>query len=116
MIDNISFDDYKTNYTKVQQALEKGYSYQINLAKNISGKTSLSSIALYNRLKKQKPVNYAAFLPFLEPDIISISPELFFRKNNSKLVVKPMKGTARLTGDINKEIQIERELKNCQKQ
>ena len=26
-----------------------------------------------------------------------------------------MKGTARLTGDINKEIQIERELKNCQK-
>ena len=80
MIDTLSIDDYQKNFSKVQEALINGESYQINLTKNILAKTNSSSQELYNKLKQLQPVKYATYLPFLEPDIISISPELFLRK------------------------------------
>ncbi|MGQ4002016.1 bifunctional anthranilate synthase component I family protein/class IV aminotransferase [Francisellaceae bacterium CB299] len=115
MVDGLSIKDYQKSFNDVQQALINGESYQINLTKNIYAKTSHSSHELYNRLKQLQPVKYAAYLPFLEPDIISISPELFFKKEGKYLIVRPMKGTARLTNDIEKNQEIYEELKACQK-
>lgn len=84
MIDSLSFVDYQKKFAEVQHALINGESYQINLTKNISATTKLTSQELYNKLKQQQSVKYAAYLPFLNPDIISISPELFFKK---KLII-----------------------------
>ena len=115
MIDELSVSDYKQSFNKVHEALISGESYQINLTKNIYAKTKHSSHQLYSKLKQLQPVMYAAYLPFLEPDIISISPELFFKKEGEDLIVRPMKGTARLTNDIEKNQAIYEELKACQK-
>ena len=115
MIDELSLDDYQKSFSKVQEALINGESYQINLTKNIVAKTNSSSQELYNKLKQLQPVKYASYLPFLEPDIISISPELFFKKEGENLVVCPMKGTARLTTDREKNEVIYNKLKTCKK-
>lgn len=115
MMDNLSFNDYQQSFAKVQQALVDGQSYQINLTKNIYANTTLNSQDLYTMLKKQQPVKYAAYLPFLNPDIISISPELFFKKEATKLTVKPMKGTAKLSGNDVKDLEVYQELKSCDK-
>jgi para-aminobenzoate synthetase/4-amino-4-deoxychorismate lyase len=48
---------------------------------------------LYYHLRHSHPVQYAAFLDFELVKVISISPELFFRKHDNQLTVKPMKGT-----------------------
>lgn len=115
MIDSLNFADYQKSFDKVQQALIDGESYQINLTKNILATTKLTSYELYNKLKQQQSVKYAAYLPFLNPDIISISPELFFKKDAENLVVNPMKGTARLTGNELKDLKIYQELALCDK-
>ncbi|QIW10119.1 chorismate-binding protein [Francisella sp. LA112445] len=115
MLDNISFNDYLVDFEKVQQALINGESYQINLTKNIYANSKFNSLGLYESLKQTQLVKYAAYLPFLKPDIISISPELFFKKENNKIVVNPMKGTARLSGDEQKDLEALQELKSCDK-
>ncbi|OIN83267.1 aminodeoxychorismate synthase component I [Francisella sp. TX07-6608] len=115
MIDSLNFADYQKSFDKVQQALVNGESYQINLTKNILATTKLTSYELYNKLKQQQSVKYAAYLPFLNPDIISISPELFFKKDAENLVVNPMKGTASLTGNDSEDLKIYQELALCDK-
>ncbi|AJI75792.1 aminodeoxychorismate synthase, component I [Francisella philomiragia subsp. philomiragia ATCC 25015] len=114
MIDSLNFADYQKSFDEVQQALINGESYQINLTKNILATTKLTSYELYNKLKQQS-VKYAAYLPFLNPDIISISPELFFKKDAENLIVNPMKGTARLTGNDSEDQKIYQELSSCDK-
>lgn len=115
MIDSLHFADYQKSFEKVQQALVNGESYQINLTKNILANTRLNSYELYSRLKQQQSVKYAAYLPFLNPDIISISPELFFKKDAENLIVNPMKGTAKLTGNDSEDQKIYQELSSCDK-
>ena len=115
MLDNLSFDDYLVDFEKVQQALINGESYQINLTKSIYTNTKFSGLEIYESLKQSQLVKYAAYLPFLTPDIISISPELFFKKENNNILVKPMKGTARLSGDEQKDLEVLQELKSCDK-
>ncbi|MFN3234976.1 MAG: chorismate-binding protein, partial [Gammaproteobacteria bacterium] len=45
-------------------------------------------------LREQQKVEYAALFLFDESPIISLSPECFFKKEETKITVKPMKGTA----------------------
>ncbi|QWU98489.1 bifunctional chorismate-binding protein/class IV aminotransferase [Francisella salimarina] len=115
MIDSLNFADYQKSFDEVQQALINGESYQINLTKNILTNTRLTSYELYSKLKQQQSVKYAAYLPFLNPDIISISPELFFKKEADNLLVKPMKGTAKLTGNDSEDQKVYQELSSCDK-
>ncbi|QIV96086.1 aminodeoxychorismate synthase subunit I /aminodeoxychorismate lyase apoprotein [Allofrancisella inopinata] len=115
LIDNLSFDDYQKGFLKVQDALQNGESYQINYTKSIRGTTSLTGLELYTLLKKQQPVRYGAYLPFWGIEIISISPELFFKKQATKLIVRPMKGTAKLTGDVNEDEKTYNQLLRCPK-
>ncbi|AJC48931.1 bifunctional anthranilate synthase component I family protein/class IV aminotransferase [Allofrancisella guangzhouensis] len=115
LIDNLSFDDYQKGFVKVQDALQNGESYQINYTKRIRGTTSLTGLELYTLLKKQQPVRYGTYLPFRGIEIISISPELFFKKQATKLIVRPMKGTAKLTGNINEDEKAYNQLRRCPK-
>lgn len=91
---------YTEKYNQVQSELEKGNTYQVNLtieAQLEFGNSPPTSI--YYQLSRSKPVQYAAFLPYLPQELISLSPELFFYKTNNKIHVKPMKGTAPRSGD-----------------
>ncbi|MED7788551.1 bifunctional anthranilate synthase component I family protein/class IV aminotransferase [Francisella sp. 19X1-34] len=115
MLDSVSYDEYLADFAKVQQALVDGESYEINLTKKIFATSEFSSQELYSSLKQNQLVKYAAYLPFLKPDIISISPELFFKKKDNTIVVKPMKGTAKLSGDEKKDLEIFQELESCDK-
>ncbi|APC97206.1 chorismate-binding protein [Francisella frigiditurris] len=115
LLDNLSLKDYEKGFSTVTKALENGESYQINYTKMLDGHTELTGLELYTKLKKQQPVKYGAYLPFAENEIISISPELFFKKEDKKLTVRPMKGTARLTNDTEKNTQIYNELENSAK-
>lgn len=112
-IDSLSFKDYQKGFSKVQQALVDGESYQINYTKMLQARSKMTGLELYTKLKELQPVNYAAYLPFKDNEIISISPELFFQKQADDIIVRPMKGTARLTNDESQNKQIYSELKNC---
>lgn len=91
-------DDYKTyqdQFKKVQNALKNGETYQINLTSKYQFQFLGNPLAFYFQLIKQQSASYTAFLDFGRWKILSISPELFFKKENQTLICKPMKGTVK---------------------
>ena len=74
----IAGDTYQTNYT---------IKYKFDLLGN--------AISLYKALRKTQPVEFGAVLNFPNSNIVSLSPELFVKKQDGIISSKPMKGTAK---------------------
>jgi para-aminobenzoate synthetase/4-amino-4-deoxychorismate lyase len=82
----------------IHQAIASGETYQVNLTRRI--RTSLSqtsdTFALYEQLREaQAGAKYTAFLDTGRFQILSTSPELFFATEGSRIITRPMKGTAK---------------------
>jgi para-aminobenzoate synthetase / 4-amino-4-deoxychorismate lyase len=90
----IARDDYLERITEIRRLIEDGEVYQINFTTRVRFETSLQAWDLFCALFRRHPVPYAAFLNLGDERIISLSPELFFRIENERITVRPMKGTA----------------------
>jgi para-aminobenzoate synthetase / 4-amino-4-deoxychorismate lyase len=92
--ENIEYKEYEKKIEKLRSYFLTGETYQVNFSLRQHFKTELSPPELYRSLRSFQKVSYGAFLQFPQGAILSFSPELFFRKEGSKLTTKPMKGTA----------------------
>ncbi len=72
-----------------------GDCYQINLTFPLTFRIYGHPMALYARLRARQPVRYGAYVQIGEEAILSFSPELFFERYGSRVLTRPMKGTAR---------------------
>lgn len=93
------YQKYQEKFYQVKQHLEQGDTYQLNLTLRANFTSTIDLFSLYYHLSRSQRVRYASYLPFEPETVISISPELFFKKNKNYLHVKPMKGTAPRTND-----------------
>lgn len=91
----VEFSDYEKNFHKIQSYLEKGDCYQINYTIPSSFQWEGSGLGLYQSLLSRQRVAYSSYCDMGKYQIISLSPELFFRIDGNKIQAKPMKGTAR---------------------
>ena len=93
----------------IREAIADGETYQINYTFRLqsdfgtsgprdlgtSGPRDLGTPAsLYAALASAERVPYAAFIETDEWSVLSLSPELFFRREGDRLTTQPMKGTA----------------------
>ncbi len=78
---------------KIKKYIEIGDTYQVNFTFKYKFDFHGSTQKLFLDLNSKQAVSYAAFVKHDSQEILSFSPELFFRKRNNRLVVKPMKGT-----------------------
>src|SRR3990167_10344046 len=112
-----SYTDYQVKFNQVQSALKRGDSYQLNLTTQASAVYTENTLSLFLKLCQTQPVQYAAYLDFDNYQILSLSPELFYRKQNNHITVKPMKGTAPRHPDIAQDQTIKmafhQDEKNC---
>ncbi|HPG30974.1 MAG TPA: aminodeoxychorismate synthase component I [bacterium] len=88
-----SYNDYRKKITQIKKSLVSGDVYQANYTIKYKFKFSGNPYLLYESLKNAQPVNYGVFMKFGDAYIISLSPELFFKKNGLEITCKPMKGT-----------------------
>ncbi|HSE42027.1 MAG TPA: aminodeoxychorismate synthase component I [Acidobacteriota bacterium] len=91
---NLSLDSYSDAIQKIKIHIEKGDTYQVNYTMRYTGKYDGPPKNLYAWLRQQQRVNYAAYIETPEWSILSFSPELFFRRSGSDILMRPMKGTA----------------------
>lgn len=91
LIDN--HETYTQKFTRLKNHLYEGDSYQVNLTTKYKFDFHGSSIALYKRSRMRQKVAYGGILKFSNYSIVSLSPELFFRKTGENLETMPMKGT-----------------------
>lgn len=89
----ISFEDYKKGFNEIKNEISQGNTYEVNYTIDFEIKTKYSSEEIYNYFLKYQKTPYNALIKNDYEEVISFSPELFFRKNGNKIFSKPMKGT-----------------------
>ncbi|MBS7834811.1 aminodeoxychorismate synthase component I [Wohlfahrtiimonas chitiniclastica] len=89
----LSEDEYAKKFEVIQQNITDGNTYQINFTTHYDFTVKGHPFALYKQLRQRQKVEYGALLKLPEATILSISPELFFRKKGQWIESKPMKGT-----------------------
>lgn len=89
----ISFDEYKKGFEKIKSEISNGNTYEVNYTVDFEVSTEYSSSEIYDYFLKYQRTPYNAFIKNDYEEILSFSPELFFKKNGNRILTKPMKGT-----------------------
>jgi para-aminobenzoate synthetase/4-amino-4-deoxychorismate lyase len=89
----ISEDDYCAKIRQIKEYIRAGETYQVNFADRVRVKTEASAGEAFGALITQQPVAYSALLNIEGHHVLSLSPELFFRIEDGRIVTRPMKGT-----------------------
>lgn len=90
---SLSRKEYKKAFDEIQAYLGSGDIYQVNFTQKAFFDILGSSKALYASLRNAQQVEYAAYIESDDVTVLSLSPELFIRKDGQRLTAKPMKGT-----------------------
>jgi para-aminobenzoate synthetase/4-amino-4-deoxychorismate lyase len=112
----IAKEDYCAKIQEIKQYIAAGETYQVNFTDRVCVATKLSVDQAFGALLQQQPVAYSALLNVAGHHILSLSPELFFRIEGDRIVVRPMKGTMPRGLDISEDaeasLRLQRDEKN----
>ena len=103
-----SAEEYKAAIEQIHHHIRQGDTYQVNYTVQLQQNLTANPFAIYNRLVVEQNAHYNAFIQHDDVSIISISPELFFKKDGDRLTTRPMKGTK------NRGLTTETDLKQAQ--
>lgn len=90
---NITRKQYSLDIETIRDYIAKGDVYQVTYCIKLLFKYCGGPLRLYYQLFNEQPVPYPAYIQTDKFNILSLSPELFLKKNSTRLVTKPMKGT-----------------------
>ncbi|HEX9828653.1 MAG TPA: aminodeoxychorismate synthase component I [Bacteroidota bacterium] len=106
---------YEQSLQKIKDYILAGDTYQVNYTFKLAFPWKHSAAALYARLRNSQRVGYSVFLLANNRKILSLSPELFFRLDGTRIIVKPMKGTAPRGRTLEEDAQQEHALRASEK-
>jgi para-aminobenzoate synthetase / 4-amino-4-deoxychorismate lyase len=85
--------EYDEKIRKIKEYIRAGETYQVNFTDRVELTLPGTPLAAFASLLRHQPVAYSAFLNIAGHQILSLSPELFFRIESGKITTRPMKGT-----------------------
>src|SRR5450759_1141858 len=109
---NFTPANYASAFAAVQDYLQAGDCYQINLAQRFSAAATGDAFGAYLTLRSLSPAPYSAFLSLPHVQILCASPERFLRVQNGSVETKPIKGTRPRGGDVQQDLRLAEELRN----
>ncbi len=84
---------YDADIVAIREAIARGDTYQVNYTLRLNTAVSGEPRAWYEALAAQSHGRFNAYLDIGERQILSLSPELFFAWDGTRLLARPMKGT-----------------------
>ncbi|MFC0180316.1 aminodeoxychorismate synthase component I [Thorsellia kenyensis] len=96
----ITATDYHKQFIQVQEALEAGECYQVNLTQAFQATYEGDEWQAFNDLLKANQAPFSAFCHLPEAKILSASPERFLLLKKQQVSTKPIKGTIARSDDI----------------
>lgn len=90
---NMDKQQYLEKFEQIQQYLQSGDCYQINLAQRFSAEFSGDAWAAYLTLREANQAPFSAFIQLPQGAVLSISPERFIEVKDRRIETKPIKGT-----------------------
>jgi para-aminobenzoate synthetase/4-amino-4-deoxychorismate lyase len=89
-----SREQHRSDFERIQAYLHAGDSYQVCQSLRARFRVEGNPAALFERLRAVQRTPYSALIETGDYALLSLSPELFFRKRGPRVELKPMKGTA----------------------
>ena len=90
---NWTKNQYKNKFKSIQNYINAGDTYQVNLAQRFSAKFSGDPLIAYAKLKNRAQVPFACYFEGANFQFCSASPELFISAADLSATTKPIKGT-----------------------
>jgi len=109
---NFTPEKYAAAFEQVQDYLQAGDCYQINLAQRFSAAATGDGLGAYLALRELSPAPYSAFLNLPQAQILCASPERFLRVQNGNVETRPIKGTRPRSSDPQQDIRLAGELQS----
>jgi para-aminobenzoate synthetase component 1 len=109
---NFTRAEYEAAFHVVQDYLQAGDCYQVNLAQRFSAAASGDAFGAYLTLRGLSPAPYSAFFNLPQAQILCASPECFLRVQNGSVETKPIKGTRPRSSDAQQDKRLAEELRN----
>lgn len=96
----ISRAEYFTKVASILEHIHRGDIYEVNFCQEFYAEhTEIDPLSVYRRLNDISLAPFASFLKIKDKYLLSASPERFVRKEGPKIIVQPIKGTARRIED-----------------
>ena len=91
---DISADDYRQAFERIQQYIQAGDCYQINLTQRFRARCQGDPWAAYCALRTACPTPFSGFQLLADGSaLLSFSPERFIRVSDQQVETRPIKGT-----------------------
>ncbi len=92
-VPNVGEVDYCRIISRIKRHIRAGDTYQVNYTFKLDFSMQGSPISLYRDLRRNQHVKYGSLIHMGDRWLVSLSPELFFSREGSSVLCKPMKGT-----------------------
>jgi len=113
---SIDRDEYLGAIRRIKEYIVAGDTYQVNYTLKLKFSHLGNAAPVYASLRRNQAVAYGAWIRQGGRDIMSFSPELFFRADPGRITVRPMKGTMQrgrtLDEDLRQRKVLQDDLKN----
>jgi para-aminobenzoate synthetase component 1 len=90
---NFTHEEYRRAFARIQDYINAGDCYQVNLAQRFAAPVSGDHWFGYQALRRLNPAPYSAYLNFPGVRVLSSSPERFLAVRRGVVETKPIKGT-----------------------
>jgi para-aminobenzoate synthetase component I len=109
-------EDYFKHFENIQSHISRGNCYEINYCTEFKGIGKLDIFSAYKRLNKLSLAPHSFFVRHGNFAHVGASPERFFKKEGSKIISEPIKGTSRKGLDKKENELLAKELLNSEKE
>ena len=92
---SVASTEYADAVAGIREYIAAGDTYQVNYSYRLRADFEGDAGTLYSDLRRSQRTAYSAFVDTGRFQVLSVSPELFFRLKSGELNARPMKGTRR---------------------
>ncbi len=113
----ISKDDYLKKVACIREHIIEGDVYELNLCQEFFAENcDIEPLQVFEKLNSATQNPFACFLKLKDKFLICSSPERFLKKEGSKLISQPIKGTIRRGKNEQEDDQLKNELHHSEKE
>ena len=112
---SLSKEEYLKQIDRVKSHIQRGDIYEANFCQQFSATGSINPFLAYQRLIKASPTPFAAFIKHNEFHTLCASPERFLKKEGTRIITEPIKGTISRSSDAEEDLVLINKLKNSEK-
>jgi para-aminobenzoate synthetase/4-amino-4-deoxychorismate lyase len=85
--------EYDESIHQIRDLIARGDTYQVNYSFPLITTFSGDPLSYYHQLCRSQDAPYSTYLDLGRYKVLSLSPELFFRRRGDRVMTQPMKGT-----------------------